>query len=254
MSLSDTISAVRKRHFALPVDFALQIWQRIPGPISHNLAKARILRLIFWHLAVDQKPGFYIEFGVAFGHSMKSALLANKFAKSSQLRVPKMERYFFGVDTFEGFKSQNSIDSHPVWNSDAFTKSLQVVKRRFRRFRRVDFFKIDATAFGREDDSEIFRLKKCLNGRTAAIVLFDMDLYEPTARALEWIAPYLQEGTFLLFDEFFAFGGSMERGEVLALQEFIAKHPNWILRDFASYGAGGKCFVLSKKPSQLNSH
>ena len=228
------------------VDIVLGIWQRVPAPVIHNLSKARMLKLIFWHLAVDQKPGFYLEFGVAHGHSMRAAILANEFGKNSQLNVARVDRLFYGIDTFEGFSSDNPIDGHPVWHSDSYTKPISEVRNRFKSFGpTVSFFKIDANDFGMKTNSEIERLTSRLDG-FAAVILFDMDLYNPTARALEWIEPYIQEGTFLLFDEFFAFGGSLKKGEARAVEEFKARHPKWILRDFSSYGSGGKCFVVSR--------
>lgn len=228
------------------VDFVLSIWQRVPGPVIHNLSKARMLKLIFWHLAVDQKPGFYLEFGVAHGHSMRAAILANEFSKNSQLNIVKVDRLFYGIDTFEGFSSDNPIDNHPVWHSDSYTMPISEVRNRFKSFApKVNFFKIDANDFGMKTNSEIERLSSRLDG-LAAVILFDMDLYSPTARALKWIEPYIQEGTFLLFDEFFAFGGSLKKGEARAVEEFRVLYPNWALRDFSLYGSGGKCFVVSR--------
>ena len=232
-----------KRDFA--VNLALNVWQRIPAPVVHNLSKAQMLKLIFWHLNVDQRPGFYMEFGVAHGHSMKAAILASRFSNSRQLGVQSMKRSFFGVDTFETFMSSNPIDIHPVWKSDKFTKSLDQVKHRFRKEKvPISFLKIDASRLDKESPQSS-EFKKSLIGR-AAILLFDMDLYEPTKSALNWANEFIDEGTFLMFDEFFAFNGSQEKGEAKAFLEYSHQNPNLVFRDFATYGSGGKVFIVSK--------
>ena len=78
----------------------------------------------------------------------------------------------------------------------------------------------------------------------AAIILFDMDLYQPTFSALSWSRQLMQTGTFLLFDEFFAFGGDSNKGEARALREFLNLNTEVSVRDYASYGAGGKIFIV----------
>jgi len=228
------------------VDIVLGLWQRIPAPVIHNLSKAQMLKLIFWHLNVDQKPGFYMEFGVAHGHSMKAAILANRFAKSKQLGVVRLERTFFGVDTFEGFKSDNPLDVHPVWNADKFTRPIDEIEQRFRKEDvSVLFLKIDATTLNNLSDVTVLDFKSSIKG-PAAILLFDMDLFEPTISALRWVSEFIDEGTFIMFDEFFAFQASLEKGEARAFREFSQSNPHLIFREFATYGSGGKVFVLSK--------
>lgn len=53
-------------------------WQSIPIPVIHNLQKATMLKKVFWQQNVDAVQGDYLEFGVAHGNSMKSALLASQ--------------------------------------------------------------------------------------------------------------------------------------------------------------------------------
>jgi|LakMenEpi03Aug12_release.lakeMendotaPanAssembly.Ray.scaffolds.fasta_scaffold799860_2 hypothetical protein len=85
------------------VDLLLRILQRTPGPVEHNLAKAKVLRRAFFQCSVDGVEGNYFEFGVAKGDSMKSATLANDYAHYQRLGIQKIERKFYGFDTFTGF-------------------------------------------------------------------------------------------------------------------------------------------------------
>ena len=88
---------------SLIVDFVLGIWQRVPGPVIHNLDKARMLKKIMWHLNVDGVNGDYFEFGVAHGHSMRAAQQAVKHSHSNKLGVKQIQRQLFGFDTFDKF-------------------------------------------------------------------------------------------------------------------------------------------------------
>jgi hypothetical protein len=71
-----------------------------------------------------------------------------------------------------------------------------------------------------------------------------MDLYKPTKSALDWISDCLQNGTFLVFDEYFAFLGDKEKGESRALKEFLEENPKIHVRQISTYGAGGAVFVV----------
>jgi len=224
------------------VDSVLAIWQRIPGPVIHNLDKARMLKRIFWHLNVDGVPGDYIEFGVAHGHSLRAAEIAEKKSSSKAMGVNQMKRQLFGFDTFERFISDSSFDAHPTWDGTAFNVDYERVSKRFRRRDNVYLIQVDANTLYSEESTTPaanFGIRKM-----AAVVLFDMDLYAPTIAALFWSRQLLQQGTFLIFDEFFSFSGDSSKGESRALREFLVKFPEITLRDFASYGCGGRVFVV----------
>lgn len=231
------------------VDSVLAIWQRIPGPVIHNLDKARILKRIFWHLNVDGMPGDYIEFGVAHGHSLRAAEIAEKTSSSKSIGVTQIKRNLFGFDTFERFISDSTLDVHPTWDGAAFNIAYGKVSKRFHRQRNVRLIQIDANTLASE--SLIIPAINFGVKNMASVILFDMDLYSPTRAALFWSRQLIQQGTFLIFDEFFSFSGDSNKGESRALREFLVAFPEITLRDFASYGAGGKVFIVdfSNPPS-----
>jgi O-methyltransferase len=224
------------------VDLVLNFWQRVPGPVIHNLEKARMLKKLFWHLNVDGIEGDYFEFGVAHGNSMRAAELAVKHSHFNSLGVKHITRNLYGFDTFENFIGGGVIDNHPIWEGNLFSVPEKLVKRRFRRSRNVHLFKLDANLL----DPELNEYEYSRFGikRKAAIILFDMDLYGPTKSALTWVTDLIQQGTFLVFDEYFSFGGDQGKGEARALIEFVTENSNLILRDFGTYGVGGKIFVV----------
>ena len=225
---------------ALAVDTVLFFWQRIPGLVIHNLAKARTLKTIFWHLNVDGLPGDYVEFGVAQGHSMRAAEIAERTSFSKQINVVRIYRNLYGFDTYTHFESPDSIDVHPTWVGSKFTASLRNVQKRFKKNPNIFLIKMDANELvSYQHLASNFGVKG-----NAAILLFDMDLYAPTLAALKWSYQIMQPGTFLIFDEFFSFQGDSSKGEAKALSDFLQAHPDVTIRDFCEYGAGGKVFII----------
>lgn len=224
------------------VDLVLGFRQRTPGPVIHNLEKARALKKLFWHLNVDGLDGEYLEFGVAHGHSMRAAQIAEKTSFSKSLNIKYTSRNLFGFDTFEKFIGDATLDSHPTWEGSSFNVPYSAVSRRFKRAQNVHLHQLDVNLLA--DTPDMYDYEHFGINKKAVIILFDMDLYGPTKSALVWCAGLIQQGTFIVFDEYFAFGADTNKGEARALKEFLEMHPEMHLRDFASYGAGGKIFVV----------
>lgn len=233
---------MKYRVTTIPVDLILFFWQRIPGLVIHNLAKARTLKTIFWHLNVDGLHGDYLEFGVAQGNSMRAAEIAEKTSFSKQIGVLRINRNLYGFDTFTQFISPVSSDIHPTWSGSKFTASLENVQRRFRRNSNIFLIQVDANELVLGE--QVVPAPTYGVTRKAAILLFDMDLYAPTLAALKWSYQAMQPGTFLIFDEYFSFSGDSNKGEAKALTDFLRKHSEIQLREFCEYGAGGKVFVI----------
>jgi hypothetical protein len=156
------------------------------------------------------------------------------------LGVTKIERNFHGFDTFEEFNSSFELDKHETWTGDRFQLSIHKVSRRFKKYDNVFLHKLDVQNI-RDLNAETLLGS---DGKIA-IALFDMDLYGPTIAALDWIQPRIQRGTYLVFDEFFAFRGDTKLGESRALEEFLTRYDDIRLRPVMQYGAGGQVFVVS---------
>ena len=225
------------------INLMLRAMNLLPYPFTHNLEKAATLRKVFWHIGIEALPGDYFEFGVAFGNSLQSAVFASRSAKADFLGVQAVGRKFFGFDTFEEFASDDPDDLHETWAGEKFSFSFSTVSRRFHRHPAVRLFKGDVTQLGVASD---FRevVDSATQGSLVAVAMLDMDLKGPTSAALEWLAPRLQSGSVLIFDELFAFRGSYEKGEMGALGDFLAMHPEISLREFSSYGDGGRVFQV----------
>ena len=72
-----------------------------------------------------------------------------------------------------------------------------------------------------------------------------LQLQHCSIAALQWCRSLIQPGTIIILDEYFAFGGSQDRGEALAIKEFSDLFPKILLRQFGTYGAGGVVLIVS---------
>ncbi len=231
------------------IDFFIYLMQVVPYPVTHNIEKTNAIRKAFWHLNLEKLSGDYFEFGVAFGNSLRSAQLASKKSIAPRLGVNSQPREFFAFDTFEAFTSSDKDDNHATWTGEKFSFPFETVKARFRKNPEVKLFKGDVSDLGH--DSLFFKkvMGEIGSNRKVAIAMFDMDLKGPTASALRFLEPMLQNGSILIFDEFYAFGGAEELGESGALREFLVSNQNVSLREFASYGDGGRIFQVQLRES-----
>lgn len=78
----------------------------------------------------------------------------------------------------------------------------------------------------------------------AAIVHIDVDLHASCATVLDFIGPYLQVGTVMMFDDWNAFCASRHKGERAAAAQWLKRNPQWELNAYADYGWHGRAFIV----------
>lgn len=214
------------------------------------MAKLSALRVVFHNLALDKVEGPYIEFGVAYGNSLKSALMANKKTTFEILGIPRIQRRFLGFDTFEGFASHDKDDQHETWKGELFSSTLSQVSKRFKGNKNVSLYKVDLCLINDIQNRSKFNIQELIPEQSVAVVLLDMDLKAPTLEALYWIEPKLVPGSVIIFDEFFGFAGNLSLGEAGAFYEFSEKFPDISFREVMRYGTGGVVFQISSRHSR----
>jgi hypothetical protein len=81
----------------------------------------------------------------------------------------------------------------------------------------------------------------------AALVHIDCDLYE-AARAVLWgIEGCLQDGTVVLFDDWFHYKADPNKGEARALGEFLEAFPHWQAVPYRAYATFCNSFILHRR-------
>ena len=179
----------------------------------------------------------YCEFGVYKGYTF---LHAQKVA--DKLGVSDMR--FIGFDSFEGLpepEGQDIVtDSHQPFYKGQYAASLEYVRSQLDR-RGVDWSRSFLIP-GYFDQSFASETVKELNIERIAIALVDCDLYSSTVDVLEFLESRLMDGAIVIMDDWKSYGESAERGQPLALKEFLAKSTKWRCEHLFDYGDYGRIF------------
>lgn len=141
----------------------------------------------------QSENGINLEFGVAYGATIV------KFAEQTK-------NSFYGFDSFEGlpedwikgfrkgeFKANKLLE---------MPEHVELVK---------GYYDVSLPPFMQRED---------IIGRRADFVHIDCDLYSSTKTVFEYIAPLIQKGTIIAFDEYFNYPG-WQLGEYKAFQEYV---------------------------------
>ena len=155
----------------------------------------------------------------------------------------RMHSWLF--DSFRGLPELAPIDEHPMWKAGA----LCTPRDEFIRI--AEGAGIPPHAYtlieGYYGQTLTAALSLDLSSKTkAALVYVDCDLYESTQKVLEFVYPLLQPGTIICFDDYYCFNGSPERGEQLAIREFLTAHGDIQLVDYVNFGWHGKSFIVHR--------
>lgn len=211
----------------------------LPPAIEHNVAKTRAIKKAFYFAFLEQLAGDYLEFGVFEGASLIAA-----FESDRKFRLPAAPpRAFWGFDSFEGFKYFDARDRHPFFKEGEFASSYHKTHRRLEKhFKGRVPWKLVKGYF---EDTLQAKTAPQLGIRQISVALIDCDLGTPALLALNFMAPALQNGTVLILDDYFAYGGSRQAGVAGAFEQFQQNHPHLVFRRLFDYGHGGQGFVLA---------
>jgi hypothetical protein len=194
----------------------------------------------------ERVEGDIVECGVFGGVSL--AILA----KGATFDPKGMSRRIVGIDSFEGLPSG---EGHARWQAgDCATMHsphpIVAMGERVTPETTRDLFArcgLDAPTIhvGRFDAV----LPRVIPSAHPAIALLhvDCDLYESTRDVLTGVAPALQDGTIVLFDDWFHYRGNPRCGEARAFREFLDSHPGWEAVEWRTYGPYSKAFIMSRR-------
>jgi O-methyltransferase len=172
--------------------------------------------------ALHKLEGDYLEFGVFQGNSF---IRAHHFARLFNARLHAMR--FYAFDSFRGLPAveKGSVDDDPasIFHAGQYACTKDAFRNNLVR-NGVDVGRIDIIP-GWYRDTLTPVLRRQLPIKKAAVVWIDCDLYESTVTVLDFITPYMQDGTILMFDDWFAFKGRPDRGQPRAFTEWLAKNP-----------------------------
>jgi O-methyltransferase len=220
-------------------DWASILIAGINPAIVHNIEKYHALKKVHYLSAIEDIQGDYLEFGVFTGSSFCHSIRCCK--KLAKLNKNTLNTKFYGFDSFEGFGDLTDLDRHPFYTDENFSTSLLIVNRRVQRVAGNIQYKLIPGLFS---ESLIDAPIKLGIGKSR-IIFIDSDTYSSASTALTFCIPTLQEGTFIVLDDYFSYRGSHVRGVAGAFNEFLISSKIKV-RSVLTYGMGGIVFVVSE--------
>lgn len=211
-----------------------------------SLRSGRLGRELMAELAVqfardNEMRGAYLEFGVFRGST---------FAQFYHLfRRHRMAVPMYAFDSFAGLPPPAGVDARPGFDQfrgGQFTcGEAEFVRALASRWVPRSAYTVVpgfyAATLG--DDT-----RRRLAIPPAMIVWVDCVLYESVRQVLPFMEPLLQDGTLVIFNDYYRFKGSPDLGERRAFDEFLAAHPSWRATDYARFGAVGQAFLMHRRP------
>jgi hypothetical protein len=199
------------------------------------------------YVAAEGIAGDIVECGVFTGLSL--ALLAY----AHQQQESGTPRQIVGFDAFEGLPP--STDEHPMWKTgslgvNAWDHPLLAIGERVTPDATRRLFAACGLPAPRIEVgwfAETLQATVPASYPHIAVLHVDCDLYESTRDVLHGVAPALQDGTMVLFDDWFLFKGNPSKGESRAFAEFLTAHPEWEAVPYRTYGTCGRAFILSHR-------
>lgn len=183
--------------------------------------------------------GDYLEFGVYLGGTFK---VAYNFAQ--QFKLHSMN--FYAFDSFRGLpkKKGSDGDDDRYFPEGDFRCDINEFKTNIRNAG-VDMNRVRIIP-GWFDESLNEETKKKIPLQKAAVIMIDCDLYESTIPVLRFIEDYIQDGTIVIFDDWFCYRGNPNKGEQRAFREWLEKNPSISVSQYQKYGAESNSFLIHK--------
>jgi len=193
--------------------------------------------------------GDIFEFGVYSGRSLALLSYYHELNKNNIHKID-FSRKIIGFDSFDGLPDSNN---HPRWKKNMFGINHSYhpiinIGDKITPDVIYDLFKkCNLPKPNIEVGDFSYTIKNTIGSvyNKAALIHIDCDLYESTKTVLFGIESIIQEGTILLFDDWFNFKGNKDKGEQKAFYEFFEKNSKWSYVEYKTYATFGKSFIIS---------
>lgn len=241
------------RRMLRPFQLAARRFVMLPGEGSYT-GEHGCLYTAASFMAWNQIEGDYLEFGVYQGDSFATAYRAiraqRRLHSSFVEKSPEYQRKkqtcprFVAFDSFSGLPEglgARHADYAPgayACTQDEFTGNIAGLG--------VDLKDVIVVP-GFYDKTLNSTTKEQHGLRRAAIVMIDCDLYESTVPVLEFLTDLVDQGTILIFHDWFRFRGSPKCGEQRACREWQERNPHLELIEYWREGPQAVSFLVNLK-------
>jgi len=220
-------------------DFVSSLIARVNPAIVHNIEKYIAIKKVHYLSAIEDIEGDYIEFGVFTGSSFCHSIRCVKNLSNINSKI--LSTKFYGFDSFEGFGELIEEDNHPFYKDTNFEASYDKVNNRVKKVAKGIDYRLIKGFFSEtlKEGAKSYDIEK------TRIIFIDSDTYSSAIDALLFVLPTVQEGTYIILDDYFSYRGSLKHGVSKAFQEFSEKG-HLTHRRVLDYGMGGAVFIISE--------
>ena len=201
-----------------------------------------MLKMAMEYAAHNRLNGDYLEFGVWKGRSFIRAYNIWKYLFADRGELKSMK--FYAFDSFEGLPEIKNKDTSGEFEKGQYYCSEENFKKNITT-NGVDLSRVEIIK-GWYDKILNAGTKRKLPLKKAAIAFIDCDLYESTVPVLDFITDYIVDGSILIFDDWFCFKGSPEKGEQKAFLEWLKKNPQFKAVEYHKFNWRGNSFIVNK--------
>lgn len=204
---------------------------------DNRMTELGMLSQAFEFAKINEVPGDYFEFGLWRGKTFG-------YAHRMKQRYGRHEMKLWGFDSFQGLPATGE-HSDNIWYEGQFacTRPEFETILASRGIRQPEYELIEG--FYNESLNEDTHQR--LNGRKAAVIYVDCDLYDSTIQVLNFIQSYIVNGSIICFDDFYNYKGDPAQGEQKALAEFTQQQPQLHFIPYFDYAPLGKSFICRLK-------
>jgi len=201
--------------------------------------REKVLKTCLEFVSFNKVKGDYLEFGVFEGDNFIKAIL---FSRNKDLENMK----FFAFDSFEGLPNISGLDKKvEIFSKNQFSCNVNKFRNILQK-KKIDLNKIEIIE-GWFNKTLNQKLKRKLNIKKASVIFVDVDLYESCVPVMDFITDYIQDGTIIIFDDYFCYKGSNKLGVRKAFEDWLKKNKNITVTPYLQYDWMGKAFILHKK-------
>jgi hypothetical protein len=185
----------------------------------------------------NRVTGAYLEFGVWRGSTFAQFHHA--------LRRQRLNMDMYAFDSFEGLPLPAGIDALPGYEPFCAGQFGCTVSQ-FEDELAVRGVPESAYTIvpGFYDQTLTVDLAEKHGITHAALVWIDCVLYESARTVLEFLGPLMQDGTLLMFNDYYRFKGHPDLGERRAFAEFLRAWPMVRVTDYARFSSVGQAYIV----------
>ncbi|MBU4502515.1 MAG: TylF/MycF family methyltransferase, partial [Nanoarchaeota archaeon] len=191
--------------FFIPVSLRYSImFSRVQTVWAYS-SQEKILKMAMDFAASSKLEGDYLEFGIYEGNTFVPA-----FHLAQKRNLKSMN--FYAFDSFKGLPKIKGVDAEGFCHFDEGAHACDINKfKKIISKKRIDLKKVKIVP-GWYSEVLNEETKRKIPLKKASIIFIDCDLYESTVLVLDFITEYIQDGTIIIFDDWFSFRGNPNKG------------------------------------------